>query len=349
MTDKLDDIAIIGGGLAGLTTAWSLQKEGYSNVTILEKGDSTTMEASGLNTGVIRHYHPSRRIRRELRRGISLLASYQKRHNTYFFEQKPSLWRVSNERYLDLEQEECKYLKWDRASSGDVPAQFDAEGNSDDMKWITFEEDALLDSITLGRLLREEVEHSAVTVRTNASVASGTRTDGSWKLTLEDGADLHADLVVNAAGAWAKDVAERLQLEPPDMIPVPRRLFRVGEDLVPGSLSYVMDPERQIALRRAEQGTLISYAGGSDPNAVEEAEDAPHLAEQLNEVIGREFPRLMIDDIQRCWSGWYAMTEDQKPIIEPDSKETSVIHATGLNDYGLSYGFHVGEKVLEFL
>jgi D-arginine dehydrogenase len=348
MTDKLDDIAIIGGGLAGLTTAWSLQKEGYSNVTILEKGESTTMEASGLNTGVIRHYHESRRIRRELQRGISLLASYQKRHNTYFFEQKPSLWRVSNDRCLDLEQQEVDHLKWNRASGEDIPAQF--SGKDDEQAcWITFEDDALLDSVTLGGLLREEVEHSSVTVRTNASVVSGTKADGQWTLSLEDAPDLTADLVVNAAGAWANDVAERLGLEPVNMEPVPRRLFLVEDDLVPESLSYVMDPERQIALRRAEAGTLISYAGVEDKDTPDQGKEASHLVDQLHDVIASEFPRLMISDLQRSWSGWYAMTPDRKPVIEPDEEDVSVIHATGLNDYGLSYGFHVGEKVLELL
>lgn len=198
MTDKRTEIAIIGGGIAGLTTAWSLQKEGYSNVTVLEKNSETTMEASGLNTGLLQHYLDSYRIRRELRRGISLLDSFQKRHNTSFFDPCPSLWAVSKDRYLKLEEDDGNHLDWKKISHHDVSSQFDAIDKDNNRCWISFSNDALLNSLKMGNLLQQELEHSSVTVRTGHELKSGFKSADGWKLKFDKAKEKFANLIINA-------------------------------------------------------------------------------------------------------------------------------------------------------
>ena len=46
------DLIVVGGGLAGLSTAWHLAED--RNVLLLEQGDGPAMEASAQNAGLIR-------------------------------------------------------------------------------------------------------------------------------------------------------------------------------------------------------------------------------------------------------------------------------------------------------
>lgn len=305
------------------------------------------MEASGLNAGVIRHYHPSKRIRRGLLRGISLLESYQERNDESFLTRAPSLWRVTPDEYRILADMSAFEPEWHRSTENDLPTSFRSSSSDHDRFWITVENDALLDSRELGDLLTWEVEHSSVNVRTNVEVEAGIRTNDHWELTLSDGETFTAKHIVNATGAWANVVGERLGLEPVRMKPVRRHLFLVEAQLVPDSRSYVMDHTNDFVFRRMNQGTLVSYCEDhpSDPG---DAFAAPS-PEDVQNVIGAAFPDLDLSSIAQTWSGQYAMTPDRKPVLEPDEEEPSVIWATGLNDYGLSYGFHVGETVREFL
>jgi len=345
MADKQRDIVIVGGGMAGLTSAWNLQKEGYSNITILEKSADTTMEASGLNSGLIRHYHPLPYMRRDLLRGISLLQSYQKNHRTDFFEESPSLWLFRPDVYNELNDESVQGVRWNTVSGDKVPEPFRPAGDFGRV-WVRFERDGLLDSVELGDLLKRELEHSSVTIRAGVELKGGRRVDDCWELTLVNSDELPADRIVNATGVWANKVGQRMGLEPQEFEPVSRPLFYLDQPLVPGSHSYFMDHHNRFFLRRTDEGTLISYCDEL-PSEPGEPDNKSYPDDHLDNVIGGSYPNLDLGAVDQYWSGQFAMTSDRTPIVRPDPDEPSVIWAIGLNDFGMSYAFRIGERVAE--
>src|SRR5262245_20706881 len=62
-------------------------------------------------------------------------------------------------------------------------------------------------------------------LRVNAALAAATRAGGAWALRLEDGATLQARTLVDAAGAWADDVARRCGAVPAGIVPHRRSAF----------------------------------------------------------------------------------------------------------------------------
>ncbi len=347
MLSKQSRIVIVGGGMAGLTSAWFLQKDGYSRVTILEKSVDTTMEASGLNSGLIRHYHPLPYMRRDLLRGISLLRSYQENRRSDFYEEAPSLWLFRPDVYHQFEEESDSEEHWKTVPEDQVPSEFQPAGDFGRV-WVSFERDGLLDSVDLGDQLKQEVRHSSVTVRTGVELASGHREDDEWRLELQDGDELAADRIVNATGVWANVVGERLGLEPQDFHPVSRHLFYLKKSIVPPDYSYFMDHHNRFFLRRTEEGTLVSYCDElpAEPGKPAEKE---YPEDHLENVLTGSYPGQDLTGLDQYWSGQFAMTSDRKPIIEPDPDEPSVMWATGLNDFGMGYAFRIGERVAELV
>ncbi len=339
-----EHVVIIGGGIAGLSSAWFLQYEGHTNVTLIEKGVDTTMEASGLNSGLIRHYHPNKHVRSELLRSIQLLSSFQDRYDTSFFERSPSIWLFRSDAFEELDQNAHDFQSYNKISPASVPSHFRPENNFGRI-WVSFPQDGLLDSVKLGERLKRDLLDSGVDVRTSTQLLDGKKTDNAWELSLVDGRVLTADRIVNAAGVWANIVGNRLGLEPVSFEPVRRHLFLSDQVFVPESHSYFMDQNNRFFFRRTEDGTLISYCDELpvDPADPDETE---YPIDHLDNVIGGSYPKLNLSDIDRYWSGKYAMTPDRKPIIKRDDQFDSVVWATGLNDFGMSYGLRCGEQVM---
>lgn len=347
MIDRDKRFAIIGGGIAGLSTAWFLQEEGYDNVTIIERSVDTTMEASGLNSGLVRHYHPDKVVRADLIRSVELLSRYQERHSASFFEESPSLWLFRSDTFRELDENTHDFLEVNTISPDQVPDRLKPELTFGQV-WVRFENDGLLDAVEFGDQLHREVKQSNVDIRTSTSVQSGEKRGDDWLLNLNENDELATDVIVNAAGVWANDVAERLGLDPRDYEPVSRHLFFTKEQLIPESNSYYMDYNQRFFFRRTEEGTLISYC---DEQPVEpgETKDVDFPRDHLDNVIGGSYPDLQLDEIDQYWSGQYAMTPDYKPMIDTDPTDPSVIWATGLNDFGMSYGLRTGERVMDQL
>ena len=67
-------------------------------------------------------------------------------------------------------------------------------------------------------------------LRTDARAVEGRFEDGHWLLRFEDGAEVSAGVVVNAAGAWADPIARSCGIEPIGILPKRRTMvqLRVG-------------------------------------------------------------------------------------------------------------------------
>lgn len=344
MADTEQRIVIIGGGIAGLSSAWFLLKEGFSNVTLIERDVDTTMEASGLNSGLVRHFHPDQDIRSDLIRSVELLSAYQDLFGGSFFESSPSLWRFHSGVFQELNDTAHHLLEMETLSDEHLPPSLQSDDTFGQV-WVKFENDGLLNSVQFGDRIHQDVEESGVTIRTSSMVESGEKQDDTWVLSLDGGDELPADRIINAAGVWANDVGIRLGLEPRTYEPVRRHLFYTTNQILPETYSYYMDDSNRFFFRRTDEGTLISYC---DEQPVEpgETDQVEFPEDHLKQVVGEHYPNLQLERVNQYWSGTYAMTPDRKPIIDHDPAEPSVIWATGLNDYGMSYGLRTGERVM---
>ncbi len=347
MTDHDLDIVVLGGGVAGLSTAHALQREGFHNVTLMEKNRNVGAEASGMNSGKIRHYHADETTRENLRRNVSLLEQFQKSYPESFFEQISSLWLFDPSVKSELSSYSDLSGEWKQLDPGKEPDVFHPEWDFGQF-WVQFHRDGLLDSTSLVDALKQKLDRSDVTIQTGVALEEGRRESGRWKLHLSGATDRSADVLVNATGVWANHVADRLGVAGVDITPVQRHLFYVNRQILPETYGFFWDHVNEYYFRSVETGTVISYCEDS-PVEPGEASDLEYPEDHLDNVIGGSYSNLDLAGVDQYWSGHFARTPDRTPVLRRDPGEESLIWATGFNDYGMSMSLRIGERVKEII
>jgi len=172
-------------------------------------------------------------------------------------------------------------------------------------------------------------------VLTDARLVRAERREGHWLARFEDGSTLTADILVNAAGAWADDVAEmagagRLGIEPKRRTMVQLRVGRT--DL------------RQLPLVNAADGTFY-FKGESDNSlwlsphdeiatdpcdAAPEEMDIALAIDRFEQVV--DWP---VEQVERSWAGLRSFAPDRLPVYGYDSEVPGFFWCAGQGGFGI--------------
>jgi sarcosine oxidase subunit beta len=194
---------------------------------------------------------------------------------------------------------------------------------------------------------------SGVDVRTKTAVAD-VLTDGDAVTGVEvDGNSHEADVVVNAAGAWARRIGAMAGVELPI---APRRRQAAVVDPkrpIPESVPLTIDIETG-AVFLPERGDIAIVGGqfsDEDPDADPErysedmdldwALDAVEHVAEFTEYFGPE------TRIRRGWAGLYAVTPDHHPVIE--ETVPGFVTAAGFSGHGFQHAPATGQIVSELI
>ena len=151
-------------------------------------------------------------------------------------------------------------------------------------------------------------------VRTGAKVSAGTRRGAGWRLTLEDGAKVDADVVVNAAGAWADDLAARCGMATLGIRPFRRTMVQLLTDPpAPSDLPFVIDLSGALYFKPEAGGRL--WLSPHDEHPVEAHDVA---AEELDVAIAIDRFERVVDwrvvRVERSWAGLRSFAPDRLPV-----------------------------------
>lgn len=182
---------------------------------------------------------------------------------------------------------------------------------------------------------------------------------GGWRLSTSRGT-IEADIVVNAAGAWADRVGE-LQGTPVTIVPQRHQALIVSTGgPLERSMPFVMDyipgsGEEGLYFRGERPDTLIAGVHTNDLTAGESDDpDNPHRAadpdhvEQLSRKLTQRLPGLELAFISG-WSGIYPVSADGQIVVGPFAEDPSVIAALGLDGVGVQLSPVVGRLVAEHI
>jgi len=168
-----------------------------------------------------------------------------------------------------------------------------------------------------------------------------------------DGETLAADAVVNAAGAWAGEVAA---LAGVDLPVTPKRrqvLVTEPETPVPEDLPLTIDLDVGSHFRPERDGNAIvgGEFGGpdppQDPDAYDEGTDldwTTTAVERAADAAGYFGPETRV---RRGWAGLYAVTPDHHPILE--ETVPGFLNAVGFSGHGFMHSPATGEVVADLL
>lgn len=179
--------------------------------------------------------------------------------------------------------------------------------------------------------------------RISAFVHSG----GRFRLRAEDGREIHAPVMINAAGAWGGEVAAAFG----DMLPlrVDYPTILVTEPLPP-LLSVSLGVEGGgFYGRQVERGNLVMGGGfGRDSGG----DTARPDGEAIARIGGRGaaiLPAMRGAQIIRVWAGIEGYTADKSPFIGESPTLPGLFHAFGFSGGGFQIAPAVGEVLAELV
>jgi sarcosine oxidase subunit beta len=172
------------------------------------------------------------------------------------------------------------------------------------------------------------------------------RVGNSWRVETSRGT-FETDYLVNAAGAWAGEVATRAGLEVP-IHPVRRMVFATAPASWHHSYPLTIDLKSGFYLRSEGKRILFGRSNLDEPPGFTEGMDWDWLEPTLQVGVER-FPWLAEIglDRQACWWGYYEVTPDHNPILGRLPAVENWINVAGFSGHGVQQAPMVGRLIAE--
>ncbi|VVO49088.1 NAD(P)/FAD-dependent oxidoreductase [Pseudomonas fluorescens] len=222
------DFAIIGGGIAGASLAYRLA--GQASVVVLERESQPGYHATGRSAAMFMESYGTPQIQALTRASRD------------FYEQPPTGFTE----HALLKPRGCLYVAGEGQQSL-LQQTFDAgQAQAGNVSLIDTEQalalvPCLRPEAIVGAMLETDardldvhalhqgflraMRHAGGVLQCDAQLSVATRESRHWHLTLADGRQLRARNLVNAAGAWADQVAQQCGVQPIGLQPCRRSAF----------------------------------------------------------------------------------------------------------------------------
>ena len=347
-------IVIIGGGMAGATTAFHLAQRGARHISILERERTCGYHASGRNAAMIRQVTSSLPITAMAQEGAQFFVHPPADWEVPLaFRQTGSLLLASGSAMAELEQFVAV------AGTCGIPVEFWTRRQAIDR--VPVLEDAVLDGaiwsptdgvIDVHALLEGYLggmRAAGGQVRTDVTV-SGFKFRGGRVAAVETGdSATPADIVINAAGAWAAQVGKMAGAASLPLRPCRRHLLATGpaEGVDPG-WPFVWDVAHEFYFR-PESGGLLFSPCDEEESAPCDAPADPAVQAVLAEKLQQFAPRLLEFRIQTSWAGLRTLTPDGRFVIGWDPLIENFFWVAGLGGHGVTTSPAYGRLAAQIL
>jgi D-arginine dehydrogenase len=172
-------------------------------------------------------------------------------------------------------------------------------------------------------------------VRTESALVSAIRSGNRWQARLRDGSAIEADVIVDAAGAWADSVAESCDVNPLGIQPKRRTMvqLRVGRsglrelplvDDSAGTFYFKGEGDRSIWLSPHDEIDSVPC------DAAPEEIDVATAIDRFQSVV--DWP---IEAVERSWAGLRSFAPDRIPVYGFDTDTPRFFWFAGQGGFGI--------------
>lgn len=322
----MSDIIIIGGGIAGISAAARLSKQ--ADVTVLEAEDQLAYHASGRSAAVFIKDYGNPTIRALNIASLPYLGA----ENGGFLSPRGMMLLAKPD---------------DRAAFSDEAVEFGLQPisvseaiekvpliNQSMLGYAAYRSDVY--DIDTDRLLQDflrKARNQGTKIHVSHPVKALNFCGGKWQVKTQKG-DFQANILINAAGAWADHIAKMASVPPLDLIGYRRSIARLP---VPGGYdpTYwpVIDEIGEAWYAKPDAGQLIVSPADEDPLPAQDAwADDMILAQGL-----ARFETMIKHPITRPsanWAGLRTFAPDRALVIGSDPKLPSFFWLAGQGGYG---------------
>ncbi len=339
---------VIGGGLVGCSILYHLAKLGWTDVVLLERDEltsgSTWHAAAGIH-GLHDHNNISKlqyytmQLYEELEKETGQGCGIVQPGSLYLAQSK------DREHQLRMQAAKARYFQVEFHELSRVEAEsLHPLANFDDIRCIMYEPDGgnvdpsgVTYAYAKGaRALGAEIE------RFTPVTATIQRSDGSWDVETDKGT-IHADVVINAAGLWAREVASMAGFELP-LIPMEHQYF-VTETIpqieaLGKRLPLIADRDGEYYMRQEGLGLLV---GAYEKGGKFWAEDGTPMdfghelldedLDRIEENVLRAFERVPVlteAGVKRVINGPMIWSPDSSALLGPVPELKNYFCCTGI-------------------
>jgi len=330
------DFIVVGGGIAGVSAAYELAAHG--SVCLLEREHQLAFHTTGRSAAISMESYGNQQIRALTcasrafyetppeglaehplwaPRGALIVASQDREaqlRSRYDVVQQ----QVPQARLLDAREvlELVPYLAEGRWHAGIYEASaFDLD----------------VHGIHAGYLAG--MRQRAAVVRREAEVVEAVRSQGQWRLRSRDGDVLQAPVVVNAAGAWADELAALCGVPTVGVRALRRTVLAVDPHCDVHHTPYLGTLDEDIFIK-PEAGRLIVSPCDETPSVPCDAQpeelDLAITMDRL-ESTTRLRPRAIVNK----WAGLRTFVADRSPVLGSDDQAPGFVWLAAVGGYGI--------------
>lgn len=343
------DVVIIGAGIMGASCAFRLSEQGLK-VAILEAGSAPAIGSTGRSVAGVRVQFTEEV---NIRLSWGSIQEYQHFHDLYGegagYAPIGYLLLVPPERlavHMDgvrLQERigaPVRVLSFEEAQN---LVRFDPA----DIARATYgPADGIVDPhLVTFTYLRLAKERGAI-LHLETPLTRANRVGNTWQVETTKGI-FEATHLVNAAGAWAGEVAARAGLEVP-IRPVRRMVYATAPTARQHSYPLTIDLKSGFYLRSEGKRVLFGRSNPDEPPGFTEGIDWSWLEPTIQVGVAR-FPWLAEIglDRQACWWGYYEVTPDHNPILGRLPAAENWVNAAGFSGHGVQQAPMVGRLIAE--
>jgi dimethylglycine dehydrogenase len=365
--DRRTRVLVIGGGIAGCSLAFHLTKLGWRDVTIVEKGELTsgsTWHAAGLCT----QFNPSINLTKLLMYSLGLYEDLEaETGQPVSLHRSGSLRLATAPDWIDEfrhRQAMAKVLGLDVELIGPAEARrlFPILRPDGIIAAAYLPTDGHVDPSSVTSALAAGARRGGATILLHTRVTGIDRQAGGEWLVRTTAGDIEAEIVVNAAGLWARQIGELAGVRLP-IVPLQHQ-YIVTQGLAElagrsAELPVLRDPEHSYYVRQEGEGLLV---GPFEPNPRTWAQEGvpfdfgqrllPPNMDQIESVLEAATTRIPIlrdAGIHSIINGPDAYTPDGRCLMGevPGLRNFHVL--AGFSIFGIVFGGGAGRYAAEWI
>lgn len=366
------DVAIVGGGIAGIATALHLARAGVG-VTLVEQG-AIASRASGRNDGQLllglgEHYHRihsqfgperARMLWDFLRDNHELLCAELTAARIACELQQRGGLRLAETAHEQTELEQAaSLLAAERKphtllTAAELPRWLPLAQGFHGALYLPGE--AIVQPVAMVRGLAATAQQAGARIVTETAVQRIDGSQGDFSLQLAGGRTLHAGLVVHCTSTLARELDTSGQLAAQVF---PFRGQILASEPLPPELAAQFPPHAMSSnfcyeYFRCHQGRFVVggqrwSVPGEELGLLDDQGHHPQITANLLAYAREHFPCLRDVQFPRVWTGIMAGTPDGLPLVGGLPGRPGTYALLGFNGYGLSFAFLAGRCLAELI
>ncbi len=350
---KTADVAIIGGGILGISAAYFLAQHKRLQIAVFEK-DLLAQGSTGLSVGGIRQQfsHPSNICLSQ--DTLRFFETFQQEHGIslqfkkvgyLFLAQRKDTWsdfeaNIQTQRSLGvpvelLSAEEVRY-RWPYLRCEDLlGGTFGPEDGYADPYEVTM---AIARAVrSAGVAVYEKTKVTGISLKENR--VTGLRTvRGS----------VSAPVIINAAGPWGGEICRMVGRNYP-VFPFRRQVFVTKPfPVISKPVPLILDFDSLFYMREEGPGLLMGKSDPEEPSSFNTQVDRIFM-ERVIEAACHRAPLLEEAEIAKGWAGLYTITPDENAIIGHIPGIEGFYCAIGFSGHGFQHGPAVGRILSDLI